>query len=464
MFSHTVSLWRLGAALALSLTLTAASAPAALAPQAIDTEPFERLGQRLVELADQRAGPSANAADTTTTRLEALHERIRFGAFDLWAPLVTLDAKGREAPGARAKDLVDRGRRLLALQRYWLEREDPSEPTHAAARAALPQIETWWASFKALPHAPPSEDAQSALAALQAHFGLPMRSGRRLTMIFAPTRAQYLAVVGARGLLSGRMRRHIWTAVDLTAPFTSLRDGSSVFASTWALGREGAGLLDDGGMSKPEQEQWFTHAAAHQLVFWLVPTAPPWFVEALSIDATLAVCGADETNCTGCREIENIPAWWLGGLEALSLLSREKGPFRGASATRFAKPLRAAAREGGFTILDLERERPAEVLHALILGPNAPTPAEAVHGGLGVRKGFAEFHRAYTVAFVGYLQQEFPEPFRRLLSALRRVPYRAVPDSTALHTLVREHFELTLGESTDPALDLEARFRAWLTR
>ncbi len=461
MLSHPVSLRRAGRAFIAVLPL-AAGGP--LAAQSVDTELFERLGRRLIELADERAGPRANEADTTSERLGALHSALGLGAFELWAPLVTLDAKGREAPGARAKDLIDRGRRLLALQRYWLEREDPAEATGPAARAAIPQLEAWWASLKALPHTPPSEGAQSARSALEAHFGLPMRSGRRLTMIFAPTRAQYLAVVGARGVLSTKARPHIWTVVDQTAPFTSLRDGSSVFAATWALGREGSALLEDAGMSRPEQEQWFTHAAAHQLMYWLVPMAPPWFVEALAIDATRSVCGADETDCNGCREVESIPTWWLGGLEALSLLSREKGPFRGASATRFAKPLRAAAREGGFMILDLERERPGEIVQTLLLGPNPPAPEDVVRGGLGVRKGLAEFQRAYTVAFVGFLQLEFPDSFGRLLSALRRVPFRATPGRSALHELVREHFQLTLGESSDPEADLEARFRAWISR
>lgn len=461
MLSPIASLRRLAG---VRLALLALVATPAIAAQNFHVEPFERLGQRLVELADERAGPSANSADTTSERLRSLHDALPFGAFELWAPLVTLDAKGREAPGARAKDLVDRGRALLALQRYWLDREAPSEPKGATARAALTQLESWWSSFQALPHTPPSEDAQSALAALEAHFGLPMRSGRRLTMILAPTRAQYVAVVGARGLLSVRTQRHIWNQMDLTAPFTALLDGSSVFAATWALRHEGSAVLEDSGMSRPEREQWFTHAAAHQLIYWLVPMAPPWFVEALAIDATLTLCGADETNCTGCREVESVPTWWIGGLEALSLLSREKGPFRGASSDRFAKPLRAAARDGGFTILDLERERPAEVLRALILGPFAPTPADAVRGGVGVRKGFAEFKRAYSVAFIGFLQAEFPEQFRLLLSALRAVPFHSTADRTALHRLVREHFELTLGESHDPEADLEARFRAWLVR
>lgn len=449
---------------AIVLAWTAILAPGRARAQTVDFEPFERLGERLIELADERAGPSANTSDTTTARLASLHDAVRLGAFELWAPLVTLDAKGRAGPGARAKDLVERGARLVELQRYWLGRASQDAPTTQAAREALNVVAAWWKPFKALPHPGPSEAVRSAVAALEAHFGLPMRSGRRLTLLHAPTRAHYTALLGARGVLSDRLRPQIWTAVDLTSPFAALRDGSTAYATTWALGQSGSGLLEDAGMSAPDSREWFTHCAAHQLVYWLVPMAPAWMIEALAIETTIALCGADETSCTGAREIETLPTWWLDVMEALSFVARDKSPYRGGSPTHFAKQLRAARREGGFVIFDLEREMAAEIVRGPLLGAQTRTPAEVVSGGVGVRKGYAEFFRAYCTAFVAFVQREEPERFSRLLQALRRAPLEARPKQSPLHLLVREHFELTLGESEDPTADLEARFRAWLAR
>lgn len=439
-----------------------ASGPASA--QSPDFEPFERLGARLIELADERAGPNANTSDTTTTRLAPLHDAVRLGAYELWAPFVTLDAKGRVNDGARAKDLVDRGARLVELQRHWLEWASQDAPTTQAAREALDVVAAWWKPFKALPHPAPTAQVRSAVAALEAHFGLPMRSGRRLTLIHAPTRAHYTALLGARGVLSDRMRAQIWTATDRTSPFAALRDGSTAYATTWALGHEGSAVLEDAGMSASDAREWFTHCAAHQLVYWLVPMAPAWMVEALSIETTIALCGADETSCSGCREIEVIPTWWMDAMEALSFVGRDKSPYRGGSSTYFAKQLRAARRDGGFLILNLEREAPGEIVRGPLLGAQTRTPSEVVSGGVGVRKGYAEFFRAYCTAFVAFLKREDPKRLAQVLQALRRVPLDTRPKSSALHDLVREHFQLTLGESEDPTTDLEARFRASLGR
>lgn len=440
-----------------------ASRPAHAVCQAFDTSPFERLGARLIELADERAGAQAASSDQSMQRLAPLHERLRIGAYHLWAPLQVIDGKGRPGPAAKVKDLAPRGLKLLELQSYWLERASSDADEVRGSREAVQTLERWVKGLKSLPQPTPPENVSLAHSALEAHFGLPMRNGRHLTLIHAPTRAQYIGVVGARAVLTETLRSDMWNAVNATAPYTGLQDWSTVCATSWASSSTGSGLLVDDLMKASELNEWFAHAAAHQIVYWLLPMAPGWLAEALAIDSTIALCGADETLCSGWREADSFPAWWLAGVGSLAFVAREKSPYRGGpSAQRFVKPLRAAASANGWRIRDLERDQAGPLVVELLLGPTASTPTEIANATLGVRKGYAEFFRAYCTAFVGYLEQVEPEKFRNVLQELRQTPIEGRPRESAFHRLVKSHTGLSVGEQDDPATDLEARFRAWL--
>lgn len=435
--------------------------------QNFDYEPFERLGDRVIAAADARATGATPPSDTTLARLAPLHDVWRVGAFELWAPREVVDAKGElEQPG-RFKDVARRAARLVDIQTYWLEKTRDDATRLESARASLVQLTQWVKSIKTLPTPEPSEAVTTALRDLETFYGTPMPNGRRLTLIHAPTRAQLVGVVGARGRLTPRLQRPLWTLLGAKAAIVPLDQGATVTANSWAPFDDETSYLRDHAMAPAESDQWFTHAAAQLLATWLLPMAPPWLIEALAVDTTIALSGADETLCSGCSELE-----WIArrvdneeGANVLIHVTRDRSSYRGGpSSSRFRKPLRAALRGNGFIVLDLDRGEPGAFVEGLLLGPDAQTPAAVVNGPQGVRKGYAEFYRAYCVAFVDYLHGEGSKPLPRLLRGLHAVRFDPRPSGSTLHPLTQALFGRTIGEVDDPTKDFEAEFRAWLKR
>lgn len=446
---------------AIALAASAVVAIAATASQALDVEPFQRLGKQLVELADKTAGANASTSNATSLRLAPIHDRLLLGAFELWAPLKLADAKGKVRDGVKPKDLQSRAAALLRLQEHWLARAGADGDRLETTRDATVKLREWFDSLRSFPHAPRGASVEQANDVLGQLFGQPMRSGNRLTLIHAPTRAQYIGVLGARGVLDESRQKDLWTLVNARAPYAALLDGATVSATTWSPVDEHAALMDELPMQPAESAEWFAHVAAHKLAYWLAPTSPTWFLEALAIDSTIAVCGADETVCTGCRELDEAPMWLLED-SPLGYVTRDRSPYRGTSAKRFLKPLRAALKPEGFVILDLETEKPGPIVGELLLGERTEIPAEVRAGPEGVRKGYAEFYRAYCAAFVHYLETEHPGALALLIRKLREVPVERRLDHSPLHRTVAKELGRTLGQNTDPSKDFEAAFRAWL--
>ena len=84
----------------------------------------------------------------------------------------------------------------------------------------------------------------------------------------------------------------------------------------------------------------------------------------------------------------------------------------------------------------------------------------------GLKEGFAEFFRAYCGAFVAWLATPRGAGPSWLDGALRELRASALKGKKAppaeLNAILRGITSLTLGESLDPELDLEAQFQAWL--
>lgn len=446
---------------AVALATSAAVLLAAAAPQALDIEPFQRLGKQLVELADKRAGANAASSNPTSLRLAPIHDRLMLGAFELWAPLELVNVKGKTRDGVKPKDVQGRAAALLRLQEHWLERAGADGDRLDTTRDATVKLREWFESVRSFPHPPRPAAVEQANEELGRLFGQPMRSGNRLTLIHAPTRAQYIGVLGARGVLDETRQKDLWTLVNARAPYAALLDGATVSATTWSPVDERGELMDEFAMQPAESAEWFAHVAAHKLAYWLAPTSPTWFLEALAIDSTIRVCGADETVCTGCRELDEAPMWLLED-SPLGYVTRDRSPYRGSSARRFLKPLRAALRPGGFVIVDLETERPGPIVGELLLGERPEIPADVRSGPEGVRKGYAEFYRAYCATFVHFLESEHPGALTMLIRRLREIPVERRLDHSPLHRAIVKELGRTLGQSIDPAKDFEAAFRAWL--
>ena len=423
--------------------------------------PFERLGRALLATADEaRAGSAADSS--VLTRLEPLHERIALGAVELWIPRRVVEADGSLHDGPKPKDVADEVAGLVALERAWLERATDDETKLRAAGDALGRVAPLLAKARAFPLEAPSAERLAARTALeQLFFDAPTTNGRsELVVVLAPSRAQFVALLGAGGLVYQQARELYWIDSARDHVFHWLDFDASVVAQTVAPEPRGEPALQDVAMLAEVATQWVVHGASHALSARFAAGAPPWFGEALAIGDTISSLGADETLCSGAAP----PAARLDlAVTALAWVTLHASPYRGrASSKWFAKELKGARSRDGLLVVDLQREREAFRVPPPLLGAASTLPSLVDTAPLGAKQGYAEMFRAYSTAFVHWL--DTAEGAReRLLPRLMR-ELRARGKHASLHEVARELGARTLGASGDPQLDLEAAFGAWLAR
>jgi hypothetical protein len=440
-------------------------------PQVVREETFETLGRRLIELAE-RAGPAPLADDARAggeqrllARLAVVHDVFELGAIDLWVPARGLDARGEEAQFSRSKAWPHVARLALELQVRWHERLAPADPAaRARGREALEALTRWAARVHPTADAPLDEALVAAAAEVRRQW---MVEDLRMHVVLAPTRAQFLGLLGASGITVPNNRR-LWTEI-------ALRSANSYFMPTaLAFALVGGPLsAEDLPLRERELENeslrvYAAHAQSHQLSSLLVPTAPLWFGEGLALYDTVALVGSDETLCAGYggRKSTSVDDLQTSMGNALMYARIERSPFRsGASRDLFVDELRTARVAGGFRVRDLDTSREGATLSGPFLLERAVLPALVEAGPKGLKEGYAEFFRAYSGAFVAYLAEQRAGERSLLDEALRRLHERRHERSgeqVRLAAVLNELTGKTLGQSMDPEQDLEGAFAHWL--
>lgn len=441
-------------------------------PQVAHEETYETLGRRLLEAAD-RAGsgqaaedPRASPEQRLLARLAPLHHVFELGVTEVWVPARGLDARGEESALARPKPWPMLARLAVELQGTWYERLAPAdEETRARGRAALETLSRWAKRVQPKSEVPRDEALLAAARELRVQWA---PDDVRMRVVVAPTRAQFVGLLGASGVFVPRNKQVLWTALSLRSANTYFLPTALAFALVGGPLAEEDPPLRERELEAEALRTYAAHALSHQLSNLLVPSSPFWFGEGLALFDTVGAVGLDETLCAGysgrkATSVDDVQSTH----NALIYARIERSPYRsGGCKDLFVDELRNARVAGGFRVLDLDTSREGVVLPGPFLVERAALPELVDQGPRGLKEGYAEFFRAYCGAFVAFLAaQPFEEGGSLLDAALRRLHERRYDASAELKRLSSVLGELTgktLGQSLDPERDLEGDFVAWL--
>jgi hypothetical protein len=433
--------------------------------------PFETLGKALTSAADAAQAKDAPAPKDLLERLEPLHDCIRLGAFELWLPrkVVKLDASVTDAsPSDQTRDFAVA---LVKLQREWLERVGIGGEDLASDRAALDDFLRFATRVRRSPFPAPDAEALASRKLIEtAFFGVAQADHtHRSVLILAPTRAQFVAVLGAAGSMSAIQRSFFWSDEAGHSGSVALAPGRLLVALSIEAAPAADSLRDE-ALAPEVRLQTIVHSASHMLSTQFVPTAPKWFNEGLAIVDTIATVRADETLCTGYPTTAASSGFSLGGdMEGVFFwAARQASPYReGASAHYFTDELRGAHVRDGFKIVNLEDIRASLPLSIPMLTEGYEMPKSIAVAPPGFKKGFAEFFRAYCAGFVHWLdldQATRPRVLNRLVSELHHLPPPGKEKPGPLYKCAHSLCGRTIGEALDPETDLEAGFFVYLAR
>ena len=433
--------------------------------------PFETLGKALTSAADAAQPKDAPPARDVFERIEPLHDNIRLGAFELWIPRKIVKPDGSVTDATPSDQTRDFAVALVKLQRDWLERVGVDGEDLARDHTAAEDFLRFAARVRKPPYPAPDVEALAARKQLEtAFFGVAQAEHtHRSVIILAPTRAQFVAVLGAAGSMSAIQRSFFWSDEAGHSGSVALAPGRLLVA----LSNEGAPAADslrDEAIAPDVRVQTIVHSASHVLSAQFIPSAPKWFVEGLAIVDTIATVRTDETLCTGHPASAASSGFSLGGdMEGVFFwAARQASPYReGASTHWFIDELRGAHTRDGFKIVNLDDVRISIPLSIPLLTEGFEFPKAIAVAPPGFKKGFAEFFRAYCAGFVHWLDVEQPTRPRllnRLISELHRAPPPGKEKPGPLYKVVHSLCGRTIGEALDPEADLEAGFFAYLAR
>jgi hypothetical protein len=437
------------------------------APQGGRAPVFEELGRVLLDVAAQAPGAPAERAAAGEAgllqRLAQVHDVFDVGALEVWLPVRGLGARGGPEALQRPRIWIQIPKLAVELQARWYERLAPDDrAANERGRAALEELERWARRLQV--KAEPPRDADFASAARELRAQWP-DDGMRPRVFVAPTRAQFVGLLGAAGIVLPNQRGALWTELSLRSANTYFLPTSLAFACVGGPLSEEDSPIRERELEAEALRSYAAHALSHQFAHFLVPTAPLWFGEGLALYDTVAVVGVDETLCSGYsgRKVTPVDDVQSALGNALIYARIERSPYRtGGCKDLFVDELRLALVEGGFRVLDLDTSREGVTLGGPFLRERAALPAQIEQGPRGLKEGYAEFFRAYCAAFVAYLAQERAGDASLLEAVLRRLHERRKQLSGELATVLEELTGKTLGESLDPQHDLEGAFVQWL--
>ncbi|MCC6409532.1 MAG: hypothetical protein IT453_20405 [Planctomycetes bacterium] len=451
--------------------------------------PFEALGQALIAAADARRGgePTTEGDDPEVLflrRIEPLHQRVRLGAIELWVPAVTITCELELGPALPLAQVAPIAKAALKLERQWTELAGLDGGDAARAKKAFTRIEAWANSLSAPRLAESTPELVAEHEWLSACFRRdPSNSKSRgkekpfgLVMLLAPDRAHYLALLGAAGVLDGRFQKWFWDPSGRRSAGTPLYRGSCLVPLSYGPNTDDGPHCESHPLEPQDRVQLAIHTLSHTVTSNVTPVAPTWFAEGLALFDTIRATGGDETLCTGVREQTQTMMQLGPGNTArgpagmLVWVTREASPYRDGSSPRFFLKELAAARDAkrGFAILDLDAGKVAQYERGPLLGARAVLPDSIVTAPDGVKKGFAEFFRAYCAAFVDYLFETKLKNDRLLHLVLAELQTRTYDASQEAPDDLLEALEKWTNKSLDPTSagtdSVERAFGEWLAR
>lgn len=461
-------------------------APPGAAAQA-GAVPFEKLGRALLDASDAAGTAEYKSAPASPEaailrRIQPLHARLRLGGIEIWIPTRTIGSDLRAGDGMSARAARPIAEALVALERRWVELADLDGGDARACAAAFDALAAWTKTLRDEAPAPQDATETAAVERALSWFADPAgRSGTRskrefpIVLILAPTRAHYLAVLGAAGLTQPAYKDLLWSAQAPKSQATPLFHSAMLLSMANPPVRDGGSPYESRSLAQADSIQNAVHLSSHMLTQIVVPVVPDWFAEGLALADTIQIAGVDETICSGYRETVDMPGRspvpipGVGPAGSFVWVTRELSPYRGGSSEHwFLRELAAAHDERGFQILDLATGVVALTESGPFLGAQAVLPEVVAKAPDGLKKGFAEFFRAYCAAFVRFLEGEKPAANNLLELALVRLKKRTPRSGGAPpEDLTQVLFDLTaktLGGRGGQEQDLEAAFVAWLEK
>ncbi|MCE9593595.1 MAG: hypothetical protein K8S98_05330 [Planctomycetes bacterium] len=448
--------------------------------------PYEALGNALIAAADARRigeAPRGNAEPELVflRRMEPLHQRIRLGAIEIWVPSVTVRCDLSLGPAMSLGDAAPIAEAAVKLQRQWVELAGLDGGDEARAKKAFTRLDAWAHSLGGSRVAEIGPELAADNAWLAARFrrdpANPSAKQREYGMVLflAPERPQYLAILGAGGIVDERYRIWFWDESGRRSAGTPLFPSSCLVPFAYGPDANDGPHCENHPLARDERLQLALHTLSHLVARNLAPAIPSWFGEGLALFDTIRATGADETLCTGVRDFTTTLTSLPGGLPTLGpagmlrWVQRDASPFRDGSSPRFFLKELAAAQDPkrGFGILDFGTGLVAQYERGPFLGSRAVVPDSIATAPDGVKHGYAEFFRAYCGAFVDYLFEQRLDKQRLLRVALVELRKRS-PDANAgapddlLDVL--ERAMKTAADATPGSDSVERAFDEWLSR
>jgi hypothetical protein len=432
---------------------------------------------------------------------------VRLGAFELAFPLGFFG-------DARRAEIQLLSRAALDLQERWMARFALDPGTAEAARAEIEVLRAWvdgWSKndlggvarggggdlLDLLGAEPAVRGASQRLAPMPFAAGklaLAPQFTDRIRLLLAPTRREFMELVGYVGLLLPARQSDLWQpgVTDWTQFWV---DKTVVVALQYAPWEDDPKFRTGLPMNKFDKDglrQHFVQQAAGALLFTsLNRTDMPLFEKGLALDLTIELCGRANTidgegaiSSTGASTAP-YERFVPGGNSAGGTLPPiPAAPFdaitenhwrRGGGADRFAAVLRDG-QEDGAKRAQKERESPLwknELAHfelqseegqrCLVSAPFLGKPSkEKPYPAAGYLNDLREFYRSYQGCFLDWLERcgagDAAASHAKLNALLRKV---AAPGRPSLDDAVAEVYGVPLSTSS-PSEALEWRFLAWL--
>lgn len=500
------------AALALALPGPSA-APSAAAPR-FEGPNFATLGQGFLKDRDVK-----NVADLPPDQLLAKHYvRGALGLIDVAFPVSITGDK------PRVEDFQKQCLVLVALQRVWLEWLAGADPRAEPGKKALADLTTWVQSWKATAIAKADKAADKDLYALcgatdavkQAQtqvvacltnvelVGIAPRDGKRLSLVFAPTRRDFVELLGYAGLADPAQQGLLWA--ESSTQWTNFWIGWNFVVAmeypSWGNDPEfrtgtsmskfdATGLQQHTLLNAANALQWLCYGDddalyLHQGVAMNLAIAVVGELNTLEGDTVRGTTGGSTRPYEKFVPGGNPNGGILPPIPATSQDALKDGRWRdGKAKDHCAGVLRKNQKEGAKQLVKdrpkemdvvLERDKSAHFL--LIAGENGPrTFVSAPFFGEQVAKkpypkfeflpDYREFFRAYKCCFLDWLRKSgdktSPEAsetkFRELLKKLNG----RAPDVT-YEAVVQQIYGLPLSAANGSSDSLEWRFLDWLAK
>jgi hypothetical protein len=500
-----------GVALVLCITLSARVA----SPGGTGDVPFADFGHSFL----QSHGKAAQAGDLPVEKIRSdwcVHAVL--GGFDIAYPVAPLSDK------PRIEELRAICTSLLEMQSHWIDwlTDDPGKV--AGAKADIAELEKWvkdWRPPQFGRASNPDKDLYKVLGAPEATtkaaarltdalckpdlLGVAPKEGKPVSILFAPTRHDFVELVGYAGLLDSVKQTELWQQV--TTDWTTFYIGWDLVMALeyppWSYDATFKTGIPMNKFDKTGVEQHTLLQAANAWQFACYgDDGTPYFHQALAMNLAIAVCGELNalegdgwgygTTGASTQPYErfvpggNAAGGTLPAIPAAPQDTIKKGRWReGYGKDHFAAPLRKGQKNGAkqlpkskpegmdpalafdsaahFLLISAD-EAVKQVISAPFFGPDSRTKP---YPPGPVILDYREFFRAYKCAFFNWLQTQgqdgkAPESAAHFRELLKRAYTR--DETKSLEDLIKEIYGVPMSGKNGKTPSLEWKFLDWLEK